>query len=167
VSNLADIPSRTQVFIDTNIFVLYYGNTPTLKAICQQFLERTTRQELQGYTSVTVVAETIHRIMVTEAAAELALSSRETVEYLQKHPNYVRKLTKHTQVASDIYHMGINILPVTYKHLHGMKRIQTEYGLLTNDALIAAVMKANKLQHLATHDAAFSRVGHIRVWDLG
>jgi len=164
VNSLAQIPPRTRVFVDASIFVLYYSDQGPLGQACRDFLVRTTRLELQGFTSVSVVAETIHRVMVAEGAEKLALASRETVEYLQTHPAVVRQLTRHLMVASDIHRLGIDILPMTYKDLHGSKGVRATFGLMTNDSLIVAVMRTNKLRHLATHDAGFARVTGLQVW---
>lgn len=164
MKRLADIPAGTQVFVDTNIFALYYVDQGVLGQACRDFLIRTTRQDVLGVTSVAVVADTIHRVMVAEAAAHLSLSSQKTVEHLQKHPEVIQKLTRHLAVASDMHRLGINILPITYKELHGSKSIRSSFGLMTNDSLIVAVMYANKLRHLATHDAGFARVTGLQVW---
>ncbi len=102
--------------------------------------------------------------MVAEAAQQLALSSAKTVEHLQKHPEVVRRLTRHLTVASDVRRLGIDILSVTYRELHASKRIRPSFGLLTNDSLIVAVMGRHKLPHLATHDTAFQRVTGLEVW---
>jgi predicted nucleic acid-binding protein len=164
MNRLAQMPAGTRVFVDTNIFILYYGDAEPFRQACRDFFVRTARQELRGFTSVPVAAETIHRVMVAEGAERLSLSSQATVEHLQKHPAFVRQLTRHLQVASDIRRLGLDILPVTYKDLHGSKGVRSTFGLLTNDSLIVAVMRAHKLRHLASHDAAFERVTGIEVW---
>jgi predicted nucleic acid-binding protein len=164
VNRLTNLPTKAHVFVDTNIFALYYIDQGLLGQACRDFLLRTTRRQVSGYTSVAVVAEAIHRVMVAEAAAQLSLSSQKTVEHLQKHPELIQKLTRHLTVASDIHRLGIDILPITYKELHGSKNIRANFGLMTNDSLIVAVMRSHKLYHLATHDAGFARVTDLQVW---
>jgi predicted nucleic acid-binding protein len=164
VNRLADLPTGTRVFVDTNIFALYYIDQGALGQSCRDFLIRTTRQEIVGFTSVSVVADTIHRVIVAEAAAQLSLSSQKTVEHLQKHPEIIRKLTRHLTVASDIHRLGIDILALTYKELHSSKSIRANFGLMANDSLIVAVMRTHKLRHLVTHDAGFARVTGLQVW---
>jgi predicted nucleic acid-binding protein len=39
--------------------------------------------------------------------------------------------------------------------LHQSKQFRTDYGLMTNDSLIVAVMQDHKLVHLATNDRDF------------
>lgn len=166
MSSLAHLPSGTRIFVEANVFILYYLTQSPLTQACHDFFARTTRLEVQGLTSVLVVAEITHRVMISEAAAQLSLPSQATVAYLQQHPAVVRQLRRHLTVASDIHRLGIDILPVTHKDLHTSKNFRVSFGLLTNDSLIVAVMRAHKIRHLATHDAAFRRVTGIEVWDL-
>ena len=42
--------------------------------------------------------------------------------------------------------------------------ISSEAGLLTNDALIVAAMRASGIRHLVTNDDDFDRVPGITVW---
>ena len=41
---------------------------------------------------------------------------------------------------------------------HGRPSLSQQYGLLTNDALTVAVMQANGLTKIASHDTDFDRV---------
>jgi len=103
--------------------------------------------------------------MVNEARARFGFAtSAETVNYLKRHPEAVKELRQHLAVASKIYHLGVEILPVSYKHLHRSKQVRQQYGLLTNDSLIVAVMQRHRLRHLATHDRDFTRVPVLHVW---
>lgn len=119
---------------------------------------------MSGFTSPLVAAEVTHRVLVAEAVVLLKLSSRETIEYLQKHPDVVRQLRRHLTIASDMRRMGMNILPLTYKELHHSKTIRTKFGLMTNDSLIVAVMQQHKLTDLATNDTGFTQVSGIQIW---
>lgn len=42
----------------------------------------------------------------------------------------------------------------------------SRYALLTNDALNAATMKANKIKSIATNDKDFERLPGVMVWGL-
>jgi predicted nucleic acid-binding protein len=54
-------------------------------------------------------------------------------------------------------------LPLTYRDLHNSRQFRDEQGLMTNDSIIVAVMKREKIQFLATNDADFERVPGIAV----
>jgi predicted nucleic acid-binding protein len=163
MKKLSDLPRNAPIFIDTNILVLA-GGEGRLAQQCRDFLNRVRQREVAGFTATFVAAEVTHRVMVKEARERLGLSSAETVEYLQRHPDMVRTLSRHLQVASDIGKANIDILPLMVKDLHASKMPRREYGLLTNDSLIVAVMRNHKLRHLATYDSGFLRVSGLEVW---
>jgi predicted nucleic acid-binding protein len=67
-------------------------------------------------------------------------------------------------MCRDIGKANIDILPLTVRELHASKTPRREYGLLTNDSLIIAVMRNHKLRHLVTYDSGFLRVSGIQAW---
>lgn len=163
---LAQLPDDAAVFIDANIFVLA-GSSGPIGQQCLDLLDRARYGRVQGFTAAFVVAEVTHRVMVNEARQQLQRSARETVEYLQQNPAFVRSLTRHLTVASDIGKAGIDILPLTVKDLHASKAYRRDYGLLTNDSLIVAVMRHQKLRHLASHDGGFAQITGLQLWNPG
>lgn len=106
-------------------------------------------------------------MMVNEARQQLQRSARETVEYLQQNPAFVRRLSRHLTVASDIGKVGVDILPLAVNDLHASKAFRRDHGLLTNDSLIVAVMRNHKLRHLASHDSRFDRIPGLQLWNPG
>jgi predicted nucleic acid-binding protein len=165
MDDLAHVPSGTRIFVDASSLALYFTDHPHLADACEAFLLRCARKDLAGFTSVIVASEAIHRVMVHEARTRLGFAtSPETVNYLKRHPEAVKGLRQHMAVASKIYHVGIEILPVSYKDLHRGNRVRQQYGLLTNDSLIVAVMQRRRLRHLATHDRDFACVSILHVW---
>lgn len=164
IYNLAFIPTKTQIFVDTNILVLGIQENGQFEQPCRDFIARITCKELEGFTSTGVVSELIHRFIVSEAKKLLGLTSQETVEYLQKNPDLVKQLKQHATVVSQIGRMKIDIRPIEVKDLHKSKEYRAKYGLMANDSLIAAFMENNGLRHLATHDNGFKRVKELKVW---
>jgi predicted nucleic acid-binding protein len=67
-------------------------------------------------------------------------------------------------IPSDIAQARVHILDVTYRELHASKKYRADYGLLTGDSIILAVMERYKLIHLVTNDPDFERVSGVRVW---
>jgi hypothetical protein len=135
-----------------------------LGQVCNDFLRRIVRDKIQAFTSAIVVAEVTHRVMVAEAIQQTGIGPRDIVTHLKKHPKLISSLTRHLNVASEIYRMGISIEPVTRVELHRSKAIRRQYGLMTNDSLVVACMQGLKLTDLATNDSDFGRVDIIRVW---
>jgi len=161
---LANLPARTRVFVDANIIALHMTQKSDLAEACSAFLRRVRKDRIQAFTSVIVVAEVIHRVMISEAVGKLNLPPRKAVGHLKAHPNLVMDLSKHLAVPSKVYQMGISIEPVTRVDLHTSRLVRKNYGLMTNDSLIVAVMQRLKLVHLVTNDDDFKRVNGITIW---
>jgi predicted nucleic acid-binding protein len=127
--NLAKLPRGVEVFVDASILALHFIEQGALTDQCSAFLSRCTVEELRAYTSVIAAAETIHRVIVAEAIRRYELPPRKAVTYLKRHPDKVKGLREHLKVASEIYRLGVDILPVTHIHLHQSKQFRTDYGL--------------------------------------
>jgi len=102
--------------------------------------------------------------MVAEAITEFGLQPRDAVSYLKTHPDAVKQLQWYRTIPGDIARARIHILDITYRELHASKKYRADYGLLTGDSMILAVMERYKLIHLATNDPDFERVPGIKVW---
>ncbi len=161
---LADIPSACEIFIDANIFVYHFSGPTELTPACSAFLRRIEDHDLAGFTSLPVVAETLHRLMVIEATDTLQMEARSVVRYLKEHPTEVRKLTRHLVVTEKIQAVGVQILPTTLDDLLASQEFKMAFGLLTNDAITLAVMKRHRLTHIATNDPDFERAEFLTVW---
>jgi predicted nucleic acid-binding protein len=135
-----------------------------LAAVCRALLQRAARREITVYIAASSAADVIHRAMVSEAITRFGLESREAVSYLKAHPNAVRELQRYKDVLRDFTRFRVIILDVSYRELHGSRRYRDDYGLLTADSLLLAVMARHKLRDLVTNDADFQRVPNIRVW---
>jgi predicted nucleic acid-binding protein len=88
---LVDLRDGDSVFIDANIFIYHHGGR---SAACKTVLERCARRELAGYTSTSVLAEVLHRLMVAEAIQMGLVTARTAVKQLKEDPELVKRLTK-------------------------------------------------------------------------
>ncbi|MBI3990361.1 MAG: type II toxin-antitoxin system VapC family toxin [candidate division NC10 bacterium] len=161
---LSEIPSATEIFIDANIFVYHFSGPTALTPACSAFLRRIEDRDLAGFTSLIVVAEVLHRLMIIEATETLQVEARQVVRYLKEHPTEVRKLTGHLVVPEKIQAIGVHILTPTFDDLLASQEEKLTFGFLTNDAMNLAVMKRHHLTHIATNDPDFARVESLKVW---
>lgn len=58
----------------------------------------------------------------------------------------------------------MQVLPVDEQLLRDATRIAVQHGLLTNDAMIVALMQRHQLTHLVTNDNDFDRVPGLTIW---
>jgi predicted nucleic acid-binding protein len=83
---------------------------------------------------------------------------------LRSHPNEIAKLLKSRSALDELLRIGIHVLPVSSQHVLSAGDLARQYGLLSGDALIVAVMQAQGLKNLASNDGDFDRVpGLIRL----
>ena len=153
----ADLVRGDSVFVDANTLVYHFQAHSALGPPCTDVLKRIELQELTGYTSTHVLSELAHRLMTMEASALFKWASK-TVQRLQQNPAHVQQLTQFRSALQRIRQMHLQVLTIPADMIDTAAGISQQIGLLSNDALIVAVMRANGLTHLASHDADFDRV---------
>lgn len=154
----ASIASGTSVFVDANTFVYAFAPDPQFGPSCEELLERIERGDLQGYTSSHVLADTAHRLMSLEACATFGWPYAGIAARMQRHPTEVRQLTRFRQALDGIQQIGVRVVPVVERHVLAASALSQQFGLLTNDALVVAVMQENGLVQIASHDADFDSI---------
>jgi predicted nucleic acid-binding protein len=157
----ASIANGTAVFVDANIFVYSFGPDPQLGPPCQDLIERIELRHLQGFTSSQVLSEVAHRLMSLEACATFGWPYAGIAWRMQRHTAEVQKLTRFRQAIDAILAIGIQVMPVFARHVVSAATLSQQFGLLSNDALVVAMMKENGLTQIASHDADFDRVSGI------
>ena len=161
---LTKIPDGAQVFLDANVQAYHFLQTEPLAQICGSLFRRIARRGIEAFTSSGVAAEVIHRVMVAEAITRFGLQPSDAVSYLKTHPQAIRELRQYKAIPREFTLARIHILDITYREIHTSKRYRADYGMLTNDSIILAVMQRYKLVHLVTNDRDFERVPGIKVW---
>ena len=157
---LDDLPPATSVFIDANIF--HFTHFTGASEECTRFLQRCEAGELTGVTSISVLLEVLHRLMMLEAVSSRAVRPPRIREKLRKRPEVVRSLAAYTHTAR-IPEMGISVRPLPEEIPAASQRVRREHGLLVGDSLLLAVMRTEGVRTLATHDADMSRIEEITV----
>jgi predicted nucleic acid-binding protein len=82
------IPAGSNVFLDANILIYALG---ARSAECLSLLHRCVSEEITGVTSLHVISEVTHRLMMKEAQAK-GLAGADPRKTLNKHPERVRQL---------------------------------------------------------------------------
>jgi predicted nucleic acid-binding protein len=152
---LADLQDGNSVFIDANIFIYHFGGR---SVECRTLLERCARRALQGYTSTSVLAEVLHRLMIAEAIQRKLVTTKTAVRKLKENPELVKQLTTYQEDVSKISRMNIAIPSFTLEILTGSEEIRRREGLLTNDSFVVVFMRDCGLTKLATANGDFDRV---------
>lgn len=154
----ADLPSGAPVFVDANIFTYHFQPHPIFGPTCSGLLERIERQDLRGLTSSHVLTEVAHRLMTLEAYMEFGWPFAGIAQRLKQHPAQVQRLLRFRRAIEEVPRYGIEVLSVPPQLVEMGVAVSQETGLLSNDALLVAVMRHHGLNRLASHDADFDRV---------
>jgi predicted nucleic acid-binding protein len=160
-----DVPAGAAVFIDANIFHYAIIPVPPFTDAVLPFVDRLRTREFVGYANLQTLADAQHKTMLSLAAIQYGLTRTGLVGWLKNHPAQVQTLSGLIQAATMLRALPMNILPLddTALLLEAAAICQT-HGLLTNDALIVALMRRQGINHLATNDDDFDRVPGITVW---
>jgi predicted nucleic acid-binding protein len=159
-----DLPLGAEVFIDANI--LHYAVVPILPhtANVLPFIDGLRRGEFIGYLNFQSLSDAHHKTMASLAASQYQLTRSNIVGWLKSHPQAIKSLTGLAQAATMLSSLSLNLLPADSDLLAEAATIAQTHGLLTNDAIIVALMQRHGLTHLATNDDDFDRVPGITVW---
>ncbi len=126
---------------------------------CREILERCERGEVRGYTSVVVLTETAHRLMIIEAVTTGLLTAGNVVRKLRQKPALVKKLHLYREPVQRIPLMGIEVAPLEIQTFLHCWDLQKSYGFLVKDSVIAASALALGVPAIASADPDFERLG--------
>ena len=157
---LAEIETGSKVFVDSNIFIYHFTGVSNE---CSDFLERCERGKLQATTTVSVILEVLHCLMVVEATRNDLVKPPDVAKKLSKSPQTVRLLNEYFINTEKIQDMGIAIKPVLFDTLINSHMVRLSSGFMINDSLIIAAMKQDRIKLLATSDSVFESVTEIQM----
>lgn len=157
---LGALPSAAIVLIDANIFVYALRK---LSAECETFLERCRRQQVIGITTLEVVNEVCHRLMLAEAVDEGMITRPAAVALAGKRDS-VRRLQRYWPLTSRIFEMNLLVLALEEPRVRHAHTVRTSHGLLTTDSLLVAAAEENRVPNLVTLDSDFDQIPGLTVY---
>ncbi len=154
----ANLANGESIFLDANCFVYHFAPDPTFGPSCSQLIQRIDKQDIHGFTSTHILTEVAHRLMTIEASALFVWPFAGIAYRLKKHPGQVQKLSAFRQAVQTVLNSKIQVLSIPPALVLTGATISQQTGVLSNDALIVAVMQANGLTNLASEDSDFDGV---------
>ena len=149
------VPAGVPIFVDSSIFIYHFTQSSPQ---CRRFLERCERGDILGVTSVVVLAETAHRLMMIEAVATHLVSAGKVARKLREQPLLVKKLRLYRDQVERIPLMGIEVAPLEMRTFMNALDFQRSRGLLVNDSLVAAAATNMGAAGIASADRDFARL---------
>jgi predicted nucleic acid-binding protein len=154
----ADLASGDSVFVDANTLIYHFGPHPTFGTACRQLVGRIENQDLLGFTSTHTLGEVAHQLMIAEALTLPGWSAGKEKKRLRQQPAALQALTRFRTAVETVLQSRITVLTIPPALLGSAATVSQQCGLLTNDALTVALMQANGLTRIASHDTDFDRV---------
>jgi predicted nucleic acid-binding protein len=158
---LSEIKAGSEVFVDSNIFIYHFTG---VSDECSDFLSRCEREELIGITSVNVILEVLHRLMMVEAVSKNIVKPPNIVKKLNKSPQKIKRLNEYFVNTEKIQDMGIEIKPLIFETIIKSHVVRLTSGLMVNDSVIIASMKKEGVKLLATNDKVLKNLDEIDVY---
>lgn len=150
---LDSIRTGSAVFIDANIFIYHFTGVSNE---CGNFLSRCEHGDLVGITSVNVLLEVLHRLMMVEAFRKNIVKPPNIFKKLKKYPEKIKQLNNYFANTQKISEMGIIVKPISWETILKSQTVRLRYGFMVNDSLVVASMEEENLSLLATNDTGFS-----------
>ncbi len=154
----ADLTAGDSVFLDANVLVYNFGPDPVFGPSSKALLNRIEIGDLNGYISASVFSDTAHRLMTLDACQLFGWPFTGIGQRLRRHPAEIAKLVNSRNALNEFIRIGIRVLPVDSQDVLLAADLGRLNGLLSGDALIAAVMQRHSLTNLASNDADFDRI---------
>jgi predicted nucleic acid-binding protein len=152
----SEIPAGADLCLDANTLIYHFTAHPQYGAACKQLIRRVRRGQIAGLISTHILGEVAHRMMSIEAVETFGWAIAGIAQRLRQHPAHVQQLKQFRRGIEQVSQFGIRILTIPPQLIAAAISQQT--GLLSNDALLVAVMREHGLTQLASHDADFDRV---------
>ena len=160
VDRLPNLPAGTHVFLDANVFIYAFAGH---SKECHDLLRRCSTEEVFGITTLDVINEVTHRLMLAEAVAK-GVITKGNASALKGKWRDVAKLSEYWTLAARIFALNILIAASDEPLLHSAQTVRSSHGLLTNDSLILATMNECGIDYLATRDGDFDHVPQLTVF---
>ncbi len=152
--NLDDITQGATVLVDSNILLdARRGRSPQ----CSRLLDRCETKAITGVITTVILAEFCHRQMMVECQ-DRGLTASNPAKAISRKPEVVKQLTVYARDVRFLLAGGLHIETVAPEDFQVALELQSQHGLLTNDALNLAVTKRLGLQEIATADTNFDHV---------
>ena len=149
------------VFIDSSIFVTHcMAGDYTLVKLMEKYTLTT---------SPSVIEESFYKSLFLRTEVVFRKASRYALKdkYLKHRKSYEEIFRYYYHFIGELVEKeALKVLPVTFDIINASIEISWKYGLLPNDALIAATCKHYGIKRIATFDDDFKRVDFLEIVEL-
>lgn len=161
---IESLPAGESCFVDANTLGYASIELAPLTAHCRAFLERVAGGEVIAFTSAGAVADALFKTMVIEITRRFVPPGAKALTFLQNHPEVISQLSHFPAAVEGLAKLPLRLLPVDWEAIRAGMQISIQHRLLTNDAMIVALMQRHGLTHLISNDDDFDQIPGLTVW---
>lgn len=158
---LETIKPGSLIFVDATIFVYHFTGT---SENCRELLKHCEAGKIMGVSSVVVLAEVAHRLMMIEAVMKGIVSRGNLARKMAENPAAIKGLTIYQEQVDRIPLMGIRIEPLDLSIVLRSAELRRQYGLMVNDSLVAMSAIDIQADGIATADTDFDTLRELSVF---
>jgi len=165
VQNLNDFGERKPIFIDANIFLYHAFNTNNAAA---GFLQRVELSSFKASTSSLVLEEVFFKLLMQSASNYIETVTVKRVKSIlrddARREAILQPLIEYRKYIGVLGDAGKKVFDLRGEDVLAGIEASEKYKLLVADAAHLAVMRRNKIEHLASGDNDFSTIPDITLW---
>ncbi len=160
--DISQLPKGSRCFVDANILIYYLGG---LSHEIREFLHRIVDGEIEAHISTVVVAEILHRRMMTEAVSKGLVTVSKVLNKLKNQPHLITQLSDYIVDLENLLTLPLHVADVMLSTINRSHHFRLSHGLFVNDSLNLASAVELQITDIVTHDTDFNRVPNITVWE--
>lgn len=161
IRDLRELSAGMPVFIDTNIFDLYFRQK---SVTCVEFFGRVQQGEITAYVNLLVLTDLNHKLMLAKGYIT-RLNAAQLKDKLEKNHSLMQHLVTHQTRLEEILTL-VKILPLDSQLLVDTQQERRDYGLMTTDSLHLGSMNRHlpPLINMVTYDSDFEHIAGLTIW---
>ncbi|MGB9776703.1 MAG: type II toxin-antitoxin system VapC family toxin [Anaerolineae bacterium] len=165
---LCEFDLNEPIFIDANIFLFHAFDDPDYGDAATDFLTAVEEGRIRGVTSPLVLDEVFFKIMVQEAAAELAKPTIWNIRKALKDPAFAHRVNgpvrKYKSYLENLILLGLDVPEMRASLMFAAVDISVDTGLFITDASHVALMRDLGITHIASDDDDFASIPDLTLW---
>lgn len=159
--DISSLPAGSRCLVDANILIYHLDE---LSLDCKAFLTRVARREVEAHITTVIVAEVLHRQMLTEAVSKGAVTAGQLLKKLKANPHLISGLSDYISKVEKLLKLPLQVNQVTDTDINASHALRRTCGLFVNDSINLACAERLGITEIITHDGDFTRVSTITVW---
>ncbi|GFO97018.1 hypothetical protein ig2599ANME_1217 [groundwater metagenome] len=161
---LDSVLPESKIFIDTNIFLYDITDHPEFGVSTKNLLKNIELGIFQGKTSIIVLNELLHKLVIGEIAEKYGLKLFQVISCIKQDPTILSNLKSYELVNKIELIPNFEIISVSKEIFSLAKSYMVKYNLMTNDAIIVATCNINGISNISSNDGDFDRVDFLVRW---